>query len=276
MCQELGIEIDLEKNVEEIDLGDSAEEIDAMNWMLTHQLSSKNLSNGEKLAMMDSYKEEVKLEAKRKKIEAGKAYGENHSKHQENKRFTPNGENLLANPLHTDKEIAKKSGIGVGTVARYNKVMRSDDEELKNKMKTGQVTINKAYETVRKRERMGENADSQIVQANKSEIMDKPESKESVLANKEEANTGDGLECDDWSLGGVKKVVNDSSQILMENMRVLLAKSYTRSHTREVTDKVQSKIRNFIESLETIQELMNSMEVNELDADKINLKDEED
>ena len=60
MCQELGIHIDLDKNVEEIELGDFAEEIDAMDWMLTHQLSSKNLTLGEKLAMMDEFKEEVR------------------------------------------------------------------------------------------------------------------------------------------------------------------------------------------------------------------------
>ena len=31
-----------------------------MDWMLTHQLSSKNLSVGEKLALMDSVREELK------------------------------------------------------------------------------------------------------------------------------------------------------------------------------------------------------------------------
>ena len=39
-----------------------------MDWMLTHQLSSKNLSVGEKLAMMDEFKEEVRIENEKKRL----------------------------------------------------------------------------------------------------------------------------------------------------------------------------------------------------------------
>ena len=37
-------------------------------------------------------------------------------------------------PTHTREQVAKLSGVGTGTVARFNKVMNSDDEELKNFM----------------------------------------------------------------------------------------------------------------------------------------------
>ena len=152
MCKELGITIDLDKNVEEIDLGDNAEEIDAMDWMLTHQLSSKNLSVGEKLAMTEEFKKEVALDNEKKKSEAGKNYGKGM-----NNSSTPIGVNLSDNKNErkdtwTDNQIAKKAGVGTGSVARYNKIMKSDDEELKTKVKTGEVTVNKAYEEVRKRE----------------------------------------------------------------------------------------------------------------------------
>ena len=45
----------------------------------------------------------------------------------------------------TDDQIAKKAGVGTGSVARYNKIMKSDDEELKEQVKTGQVKIGTAY-----------------------------------------------------------------------------------------------------------------------------------
>lgn len=54
--------------------------------------------------------------------------------------------------LNTDRQTAQKAGVGVGTVARYNKVMNSNEEDLKEQVKTGQVTVNKAYEEIRKRE----------------------------------------------------------------------------------------------------------------------------
>lgn len=150
MCQELGITIDLEKNIEELELGDFAEEIDAMDWMLTHQLSSKNLSVNERMAMVDDFKEEVKLDNEKKKKE---------TEGRPSKNCTPIGvqnTNATTPRIHsetwTDSQVAKKAGVGVGTVARYNKVMNSNDEDLKEKVKTGQVTVNKAYEEVRKRE----------------------------------------------------------------------------------------------------------------------------
>lgn len=43
--------------------------------MFTHQLSSKNLSPGEKLAMMDEFKEEVRLENEKRKNEGSKLGG---------------------------------------------------------------------------------------------------------------------------------------------------------------------------------------------------------
>lgn len=148
VCQELGIEIDLEKNVEELELGDFAEEIDAMDWMLTHQLSSKNLSPGEKLAMMDEFKEEVRIENEKKRLSTLK---QNQTTNR-SLQLEASNENNRDRSLNTDRQTAQKAGVGVGTVARYNKVMNSNDEELKEKVKTGQVTVNKAYEEVRKRE----------------------------------------------------------------------------------------------------------------------------
>ncbi len=40
---------------------------------------------------------------------------------------------------NTREQVAKLSGVGVGTVARYDAVMKSDDEELKRKVRTGEV-----------------------------------------------------------------------------------------------------------------------------------------
>jgi hypothetical protein len=154
MCQELGIKIDTDKNVEEIDLGDFAEEIDAMDWMLTHQLSSKNLSVGEKLAMTEEFKKEVELENEKKKKE-GNSFGGKGGKEvplQLECDLNNKEQSKTHSDTWTDSQTAKKAGVGVGTVARYNKVMKSDDEKLKEQVKTGQVTVNKAYEEVRKRE----------------------------------------------------------------------------------------------------------------------------
>lgn len=151
MCKKLGIEIG-DDNIEEIDLGDNAEEIDAMDWMLTHQLSSKNLSVGEKLAMTEEFKKEVALENEKKRIEGNSKGGSSKNEVSLQLECNLKEDNSIRKDTWTDSQTAKKAGVGVGTVARYNRVMNSDDENLKEKVKSGEVTVNKAYEEVRKKE----------------------------------------------------------------------------------------------------------------------------
>lgn len=42
----------------------------------------------------------------------------------------------------TDSQTAKKAGVGIGTVVRYNKVMNSNNEDLKEKVKVMNLTFN--------------------------------------------------------------------------------------------------------------------------------------
>lgn len=53
------------------------------------------------------------------------------------------------------------AGVGTGTVARFNKVMKSDDEELKKKVLSNEVSINAGYEKVREKEKKKENINTE-------------------------------------------------------------------------------------------------------------------
>ena len=46
------------------------------------------------------------------------------------KKGSPNGENLIEKQTHTDKELAKLAGVGTGTVARYDAIMKTDIEAI--------------------------------------------------------------------------------------------------------------------------------------------------
>lgn len=74
---------------------------------------------------------------------------------------SPNGEESKKDKYHTDKELAKLAGVGTGTIARYNRVMNSDDEELKKKVLADEVKINTAYEKVREKEKKKENINTE-------------------------------------------------------------------------------------------------------------------
>lgn len=133
--------------IEELLLGDNATIIDAMEWMINTQLGRRNLPPAQRLAVMDKFKKKIQEQAK-------STQGT-----RTDLTSSPNGEKVKS--THTDKELAKMAGVGTGTVARFNKVMNSDDEELKKKVLANEVSINAGYEKVKKSEKKKENINNE-------------------------------------------------------------------------------------------------------------------
>jgi hypothetical protein len=115
-----------------------------MEWMLNNQDARRNLTPAERLVAAEKLREKIAEEAKEKqKKDSKKFYGNQHK----SVDSTPCGEqskNINKAKVHTDKEIAKIAGVGTGTVARFNTIMKSNDEELKNKVITGEKKIGTA------------------------------------------------------------------------------------------------------------------------------------
>lgn len=147
ICQKHNIEFP----IDDLDLGDDATIIDVMEWMINTQLGRRNLPPAQRISVVDKFKKKIQEQAKEKQSEAGKEFGNGKSS------SSPNGEKLN---IHTDKELAKMAGVGTGTIARYNRVMNSDDEELKKKVLSDEVKINTAYEEIRKKEKEVENREA--------------------------------------------------------------------------------------------------------------------
>lgn len=133
--------------IEELDLGEDATIIDIMEWMINTQLGRRNLPPAQRLAVVEKFKKKIQEEAKENMSIGGSS----------DKKGSPFGETLIKKQTHTDKELAKLAGVGTGTVARFNRVMKSDDEELKKKVLADEVKINTAYEKIRKKEKKKEN-----------------------------------------------------------------------------------------------------------------------
>lgn len=139
LCKKHNIEFP----TEELILGDDATIIDVMEWMINTQLGRRNLPPAQRLAVMNKFKRKIQEQAK-------STQGT-----RTDLTSSPNGEKVMS--THTDKELAKLAGVGTGTIARFNKVMKSDDEELKKKVLSNEVSINAGYEKVREKEKKKEN-----------------------------------------------------------------------------------------------------------------------
>ena len=108
-----------------------------MQWMMSHQEARRNLELGEKIYANSMIAEEIELENKEKILKAVS---------DSNKIRSSTGGPMDAiekterdRSTNTREQIAKKAGVGTGTVARYDAVMNSSDEELKEKVKMGGI-----------------------------------------------------------------------------------------------------------------------------------------
>lgn len=121
-----------------------------MQWMLSHQKARRNLTAGESLHANQMIMEEIELENKQKQLEGTfnshqvrKEVGSVHVDGTKNTSHT--------SPTHTREQLAKMSGVGTGTVARYQAIMKTDNEELKKKVNTGEVPVGTAYREIKTR-----------------------------------------------------------------------------------------------------------------------------
>ena len=119
-------------------------EIDAKIWMVNNQLGRRNLQPFVKGELTEVLKELL--------IKKGK---ENMSLGGEKKE----GLSIMDKPLethNTQKIIADQLGWGVGTKARFDVVVKKAPEEVKAKLRTGEVSINQAYQEIKKEEKKTE------------------------------------------------------------------------------------------------------------------------
>ena len=97
---------------------------DVMQWMISHQQARRNLSPGELIFANSMVAEEIAEENKKKQIEGGRigadiTNGKTSSVQMDGSRSTTEDSKSHTSPTHTREQVAKLSGVGTGTVARY-------------------------------------------------------------------------------------------------------------------------------------------------------------
>lgn len=116
---------------------------EVMLWMLRNQLGRRNLNNYQRVELVLKFEPLVKSAAEQRML-AGKA----------------------ANPVptlaqgqtkgKTRDHLSEAAGVSHGTFAKAKKLVQSADEETKRELRTGKVTVNRAYTELLEKEHEGE------------------------------------------------------------------------------------------------------------------------
>lgn len=103
---------------------------DVKQWMLEQQLGRRNLTETERYEIVQKFKDFFQRKAKENQSSGGKGLT-NLSK------------------VNTRKEMAKATGVSEGTYNKLDKIMQSDNEEIKQKVREKELSIDKAYRMVK-------------------------------------------------------------------------------------------------------------------------------
>ena len=139
---------------------------DVKRWMLEQQLGRRNLSEAEKYEIVQKFKSVFEQKAKKNQSLGGK------------------GSTNLPK-VDTRKEMAKATGVSEGTYRKMDIVMKSDNEELKQKLRDKKVSVDAAYKEVKSTDQKPITPGKQIDRLDKR-INDIDKTIESLQAEKEE------------------------------------------------------------------------------------------
>lgn len=139
---------------------------DVKRWMLEQQLGRRNLSEAEKYEIVQKFKSVFEQKAKKNQSLGGKGSA-----------------NLPK--VDTRKEMAKATGVSEGTYRKMDVVMKSDNEDLKQKLREKKVSVDAAYKEVNSTAQKPITVKQQIDRLDKR-INDIDKTIESLQAEKEE------------------------------------------------------------------------------------------
>lgn len=103
---------------------------DVKQWMFEQQLGRRNLSEAEKYEIVQKFKGLFQKRAKENQSLGGKGLS-----------------NLVK--VNVQEEMAKSVGVSKGTYSKLDKVMKSDNEEVKQKLREKKISVDKAYREIK-------------------------------------------------------------------------------------------------------------------------------
>ena len=141
---------------------------EVMEWMLDIQLGRRNLSPIQRIAVAEKYRPIYEKQARenqskaggdKKSVEYKKSIAENLPQAVEQKR----------NPT-TDSKLASIAGVSEKTYRMGAKVLHSDNSELKQRVLSGDMSINAGYNKIRENEKKKENIKAESTNAGTQQI----------------------------------------------------------------------------------------------------------
>lgn len=129
-----------------------------MEWMLDIQLGRRNLSPIQRIAVAEKYRPMYEKEAKENQSEY---YGNQYDKKSGLTANLPQVQSKKERNHTTDKKLADIADVSEKTYRMGAKILNSDNEEVKEKVLSGDMSINAGYNKIRENTKQKENKNNE-------------------------------------------------------------------------------------------------------------------
>ena len=159
---EIATKYGLSYDVQEMEFADRAE---AERWIILNQFGRRNLSKYDRSELALKLKPIIEAKAKKNLVTHTKegyqglqisAKADNEEKQGCQKSDKADVVVAPKKPIDTKKEIAKAAGVSHDTIAKVEKIQAKATPEIKKAVKSGEMSINQAYQATRREEKKAE------------------------------------------------------------------------------------------------------------------------
>lgn len=115
-----------------------------IRWIIQGQLSRRNLTDVQKVEIVNKYKSILRAQGKVNMAKGGKG-------------------STISSKVNTRKELAKAAGMSEGKYAETTTVLNSDDEETKRRLKNGEISVHKAAQIVKEKKQVKVKSSEEVI-----------------------------------------------------------------------------------------------------------------
>lgn len=256
-------------------------------WMVKQQMGRRNLTPLQRIELAEKYRPMYRKKAKENQSKAGTEYGNGGIKLTANLPQTSDTSKKRNSTV--DKQLSDIAGTSERTYRMGAKILNSGDETLIGEIKSGEKTINRAYNELKEKSKSAvetkkqENTPAASVNVTETEVVSSAEVEQMNIVEVTDTPENDNTHA--CEIEPIESSVEESADYTEERTTLdeicnrcyafltefqndtqwLLAKYFWKNED-DVTERIHSDIRNCLERIRNMNNTIEKMQIDDIDG----------
>lgn len=232
---------------------------DVVEWIIRNQFGRRNITTAQRCDLVLKLEDVIKARARGNKQEAMSEARANNPKNT-NEQFNPKSD-ATVNKVNTNDELAKLAGVGHNTIHQFRVVKKEGTPELQQQVLKSEISINKAYKSIRPKEDKPVTSKPDELETNEKEDRKCNQCGRTKSANEFYEGKGNCIKCHAYLKTGSKVtgIKIDGDQIFREITEIgtinKISYSYIVTEIEQIINAFSGEISNYAYKKQAIESL---------------------